>query len=98
METGERIGIAAINGIAAVSEATKDASDTNPVVLMGGVDAIKIKKGEDVCLPFDTVISLEEVQVIDNTFLRCITELAPMRNIIKKQKDKKRNSNGEEKA
>ena len=82
---GKWAGKAAIKGIAVVSSETKDACDTNPVVLMGGVDAVKICEGEDVFHPFDTVVPLSRVQVIDNTFLRCIAPLSPGENLLKDQ-------------
>lgn len=73
------VGIAMIDGIALVSAETAEASDAKPVILMGGVDAVKIKKDEAVVEPFDTVVTLSDVQIIDNTFLRTIRPFEPMR-------------------
>lgn len=75
------VGISMMDGIAVVSKETAEASDKNPVVLMGGVDAVKIKRDEAVVEPFDTVVALSDVQIIDNTFLRTIRPFEPMRMI-----------------
>ena len=61
---------AAMDGIAVVTAATANASETNPVSLIKGRDFITVDTGDPVKQPFDAVIMAEDIQEVDeNTVL-----------------------------
>lgn len=73
--------VAAMDGIAVVSEKTEHASETNTVVLEKERDFIYINTGNLIPNQYDAVIMIEEVNEIDENHVEIIKAAAPWQDI-----------------
>lgn len=73
--------VAAMDGIAVVSEKTEKASETNPVVLKKETDFVYINTGNLIPDRFDAVIMIEEVNEVDDFHVEIIKAAAPWQDI-----------------
>lgn len=72
---------AAMDGIAVKAQCTFAASETNPVRLIKGKDFIYVDTGDPILDPYDAVIMIEDVVVIDDNTVEIIKSASPWQDI-----------------
>lgn len=70
----------AMDGIAVSSTDTREASETNPVLLMAGQQYVEVDTGDPVPDPFDAVIMIEDVNFTDG-YAKIIKSAAPWQHV-----------------
>ena len=71
----------AMDGIAVKAKTTFAASEVNPVRLKKDIDFIYVDTGDPILDPFDAVIMIEDVVVIDDSVVEIIKAAAPWQDI-----------------
>ncbi|HAQ41805.1 MAG TPA: molybdopterin biosynthesis protein, partial [Clostridiales bacterium] len=71
----------AMDGIAAKSEKTFNASERNHVVLTEGIDYAEVDTGDPIPREFDCVIMVEDLIKVDGTHVKIIKSAVPWQNI-----------------
>lgn len=71
----------AMDGIAVISKKTFGASETNPVTLKMGTDAVIVDTGDVVPDGFDAVIMIEEVNFISDDQVQIISPAVPWQHV-----------------
>lgn len=71
----------AMDGIAVESEKTKQASEKNPVRLTEGTDFVYVNTGNKIPYPFDSVIMIEDVGVLDEKNVEIRASAYPWQHI-----------------
>lgn len=72
---------AAMDGIAVFSEKTLQASEVNAVVLKKDIDFVYVNTGNAVSHPFDSVIMIEDVTIIDEEHIKIFAPSRPWQHI-----------------
>lgn len=72
---------AAMDGIMVISDRTFTASEANPVILERGADFEYINTGHRILEPYDSVIMIEDVVVLNETQVKIMVQAAPWQHI-----------------
>lgn len=71
----------AMDGIAVISKTTLMADERNPVRLTKDMEFVFVDTGDVICEPFDSVIMIEDVRIIDETHVEIITPSHPWQHV-----------------
>lgn len=71
----------AMDGIAAISEKTFNASERNHVVLTEGTDYMEVDTGDPIPREFDCVIMVEDLIKVDDKHVKIVNSAVPWQNI-----------------
>lgn len=72
---------AAMDGIMVISDRTFSANESNPVILKKGTDFEYINTGHVITEPYDSVIMIEDVVVLDEEQVKIMVQAAPWQHI-----------------
>jgi putative molybdopterin biosynthesis protein len=72
---------AAMDGIMVISDRTFEANEANPVVLQKGYDFEYVNTGHVITDPYDSVIMIEDVVVVDDEQIRIMVQASPWQHI-----------------
>lgn len=71
----------AMDGIAVISKTTRMADERNPVRLTKDTEFVFVDTGDVICEPYDSVIMIEDVRIIDETHVEIITPSHPWQHV-----------------
>jgi putative molybdopterin biosynthesis protein len=71
----------AMDGIAVKAKATFAASESNPIMLKKEIDFIYVDTGDPILDPYDAVIMIEDVVVVDDSTVEIIKAASPWQDI-----------------